>query len=344
MAPAVRRFYAEQDALITALEDAETRVTSRMAGTAAVAAGESAATLRWVSFLVNLSFGCNCGLFALKLAVAIYSSSLAIIASTIDSSLDVLSGAIIWCAARIAARKDVFRFPVGRSRLEPLAIVVFASVLLVSSLFVIVDSATAIATALAASPPALRLNSVAYAALGAVIVVKLVLFLLCRRMRHVSASCAALATDHINDVCTNSVGLVAVVLIGEYAALWWLDPATAIVLSLYICYVWLAMGRIHAIQLTGRAADRTQLTLLTYLALNHDARIVAIDTVRAYYAGLKLVVEIDIVLPPDMSLRDTHDIGETLQRELECLAFVERAYVHVDYEITHRGSDEHARS
>jgi divalent metal cation (Fe/Co/Zn/Cd) transporter len=46
--------------------------------------------------------------------------------------------------------------------------------------------------------------------------------------------------------------------------------------------------------------------------------------------------QVDIELPEDMSLREAHDIGESLQNKLEALTEVERAYVHLDYESTHR--------
>ena len=52
-------------------------------------------------------------------------------------------------------------------------------------------------------------------------------------------------------------------------------------------------------------------------------------------------VEVDIVLPEEMPLRTAHNIGETLQRKIERLDQVERAFVHVDYEFCHAASDEH---
>ena len=62
----------------------------------------------------------------------------------------------------------------------------------------------------------------------------------------------------------------------------------------------------------------------------------AIDTVRAYTSGPRLVVEVDVVMDPDESLMATHDVAEELQMKLESLPNVERAYVHVDYETTHK--------
>lgn len=64
--------------------------------------------------------------------------------------------------------------------------------------------------------------------------------------------------------------------------------------------------------------------------------ITAIDTVRAYTSGPRLLVEVDIVMDPNESLMATHDVAEELQTKLESLPDVERAYVHVDYETTHK--------
>lgn len=51
------------------------------------------------------------------------------------------------------------------------------------------------------------------------------------------------------------------------------------------------------------------------------------------------MAEVDIVLPKEMSLKDAHDIGESLQTKLERVAEVERGFVHLDYEYEH--SPEH---
>jgi len=69
--------------------------------------------------------------------------------------------------------------------------------------------------------------------------------------------------------------------------------------------------------------------------MTHSDEIVAIDTVRAYYSGPRLIVEVDIVMSPMESLQHTHDVAEDLQIKLESLPNVERAYVHVDYETSH---------
>ena len=75
---------------------------------------------------------------------------------------------------------------------------------------------------------------------------------------------------------------------------------------------------------------------------------------RAYHAGQRYYVEVDIVMDEEAPLKTTHDVSQALQRKLEGtlaaassatdapgLADVERAYVHVDYEDEHDIKEEH---
>jgi len=73
--------------------------------------------------------------------------------------------------------------------------------------------------------------------------------------------------------------------------------------------------------------------------MTHSTQVTSLDTVRAWHSGPRLIVEVDIVMEPGMTLKATHDVAEELQMKLESLPDVERAYVHVDYETTH--SPEH---
>ncbi len=41
-------------------------------------------------------------------------------------------------------------------------------------------------------------------------------------------------------------------------------------------------------------------------------------------------------MDPSQTLRTTHDVAEELQTKLESLPDVERAYVHIDFETSHK--------
>lgn len=86
--------------------------------------------------------------------------------------------------------------------------------------------------------------------------------------------------------------------------------------------------------LIGRTAPPEYLAKLTYLIWNHHEEVKHIKAVRAYTFGSNYFVEVDIVLSGEMSLSEAHNIGETLEDKLENFDGVERAFVHVDFDIT----------
>jgi divalent metal cation (Fe/Co/Zn/Cd) transporter len=50
---------------------------------------------------------------------------------------------------------------------------------------------------------------------------------------------------------------------------------------------------------------------------------------------------VDIGLPGSMPLAEAHDIGAELQKQLETIDDIERAFVHLDFEFEHMPASEH---
>lgn len=118
--------------------------------------------------------------------------------------------------------------------------------------------------------------------------------------------------------------------------MWWVDPMGAIILSVVISFLWLRTAFSEFMLLVGVVASVEMQQLITYVCVRHSPAIKQIDTVRVYHSGPRLIAEVDVVMDPDATLHDTHDVAEELQIKLESLPDIERAYVHVDYETTHK--------
>nr|KAG5706461.1 hypothetical protein BaRGS_032854 [Batillaria attramentaria] len=177
-------------------------------------------------------------------------------------------------------------------------------------------------------------------------VVKFILWVVCRRVK--SPIVQALALDHRIDVCSNAVAIVCGYLGSRQFQndfhtddFKYVDPAGAILITVYIIYTWWRMGADQIKLLTGRTATPEFLSKVTWMVLDHDENIRHIETVRAFHSGNNFLVEVDIVLPETMHLGVAHDIGERLQQKLESLPEVERAFVHLDYDFTHTPKMEH---
>jgi len=277
-------------------------------------------------------------LFAAKVYASVRSGSLAIIASTLDSLLDLLSGFILWFTAFSMQTPNPYRYPIGKKRMQPLGILVFASVMATLGLQIILESMRTLASNDSKFHLSRDQEMWVIGIMLSVTIVKLLLCLYCRTFTNEIVK--AYALDHFFDVITNIIGLIAVLLANYFSD--WMDPVGAIILALYTIRTWSLTVLENVNSLVGRAAAPEYLQKLTYLCWNHHKSIRHIDTVRAYTFGFHYFVEVDIVLPADMPLQEAHDIGESLQEKLELVPNIERAFVHLDYEFCHK--PEHAQA
>lgn len=280
---------------------------------------------------VHASNAANLVLFGAKVFASIESKSLAVIASTLDSLLDLLSGFILWFTAHAMRTPNQYHYPIGKKRMQPVGIIVFASVMATLGLQILLESVREL---IAKSHPEINHMQEKWmiGIMVLVTVVKFVLMVYCRQFKNEIVR--AYAQDHFFDVVTNSVGLATAVLAIHIR--WWIDPTGAIIIALYTMSTWARTVIENVWSLIGRSAPPDFLAKLTYLIWNHHEEIQHIDTVRAYTFGSHYFVEVDIVLPEDMLLNKAHNIGEKLQEKLEQLPEVERAFVHIDFEFTHR--------
>uniref|UniRef100_A0A164T9A9 Uncharacterized protein n=1 Tax=Daucus carota subsp. sativus TaxID=79200 RepID=A0A164T9A9_DAUCS len=296
---------------------------------------------------MRISNYANILLLALKIYATIKSGSIAIAASTLDSLLDLMAGGILWFTHLSMKNINIYRYPIGKLRVQPVGIIIFAAIMATLGFQVLIQ---AIQELIKDDPPQ-RMNSDQllwlYTIMLTATVVKLALWLYCKSSGNDIVR--AYAKDHYFDVITNVVGLVAAVLGDKFY--WWIDPVGAIILAIYTITNWsgtvlenadltsilpvLTVRFLDAASLVGQSAPPEVLQKLTYLVIRHP-QVKRIDTVRAYTFGVLYFVEVDIELPEDLPLKEAHYIGESLQIKIEKLAEVERAFVHLDFECEHK--------
>lgn len=153
------------------------------------------------AILVNVV--ANVFLLAAKVTACFFSSSLSLIASTVDSALDLLCTMIVWSTNRLVQwRLNSLqrRFPVGRRRLEPLGILVF-------SIFMILSFAQIFQEAVQKLMPqgdheTVVLGTLAMSAMGATILVKGIIWFGCIKIK--TTQVQALAQDCERPVIPNT--------------------------------------------------------------------------------------------------------------------------------------------
>ncbi|KAF2024934.1 hypothetical protein EK21DRAFT_117333 [Setomelanomma holmii] len=278
-----------------------------------------------VKLALYVNLAANTALLIMKVIVAVMTSSLSVVASLVDAVLDFVSTAIIWVTSWMISRQDRYAYPVGRRRLEPIGVLVFSVIMITSFAQVGIEGISRLS---GTDHSIVQLTIPAVAIMASTVVIKGLCWLWCRLIRN--SSVQALAQDAMTDVVFNTFSILFP-LIGYFAKVWWLDALGGILLSTYVIFNWSRTSAEHIRNLTGASATADERNILLYMTMRFAKSIKRIQGLQAYHAGDKLNVEVDIVVDENLALRDSHDLGESLQYVLESVPYVDRAFVHIDY-------------
>ncbi|UZJ57377.1 hypothetical protein CBS101457_006697 [Exobasidium rhododendri] len=291
---------------------------------------------RGAKFAININLAVNVLLLAGKAFAVISSNSVSLLASLVDSALDFLSTIIIFGTSKAIAYRSwntYFKYPVGKKRFEPLGVVIFSVLMIASFCQVLVESGERLWAVLHRndSKPSemAQLPLVGIIFMVLTIIIKAFMWAIYRKSP--SSGVRAVAQDAENDVVFNTASLIFPV-IGDKLGWPALDPIGGILLSIYIIWEWIETLTETVNKLSGSAASPDALTRALYLI----TRFKSIDSVSAlevYHAGDDMIVEVDVVLPMALQLKEAHDLGEIVTYCLESIGH-ERAFVHLDYNPT----------
>ncbi|PBL04361.1 CDF-like metal transporter [Armillaria gallica] len=285
-----------------------------------------------VKIAVYASFIANCILSILQLYAAISSLSLSFFATAADSVFDPAANLLLNQLHRKSKRVDFDKYPGGGARLTTIGNIVYSFAMLSVSILLVAFSIQDLTTH--KDGDTLDFNVPSVIAVGVAFVTKVLLFLYCFSIRNSSSQVQVLWEDHRNDLLINGFGILTSSAGAKLK--WWIDPMGAIIISCVIIVSWTYTSYIQFGYLAGKAAPHEFTQLVIYKTLMFSDEIKQIDSCRAYHSGEKFLVEVDIVMPSDTPLWKSHDLSQDLQDKLETLPMVERAFVHVDHEVSHK--------
>ncbi|KAK4055623.1 hypothetical protein OIV83_000169 [Microbotryomycetes sp. JL201] len=283
---------------------------------------------RKVQLAINVNFAVNVVLLAAKIAIVVLSNSVSLVASTVDSAMDFLSTLIIFGANKVIQHKSwrsTYHYPTGKKRMEPMSVVIFSVVMTSSFVQVAIESLQRLFARDAGGPA--TIPPVGLAVMVATIVIKLVMWLWCRSIKN--SSVEALTQDAENDIVFNLFSMLFP-FVGQLLGWRVLDPIGGLLLSVYIIVEWIETLFDNVVKLTGRRAMPSEHQRVAYLLTRFSPLIRGVQHLSVYHAGDHYVVEVDIVLPPDIALTTAHDLGEAAQYSIEQLEGIDRAFVHLD--------------
>jgi cation diffusion facilitator family transporter len=264
-------------------------------------------------------------LLAIGKGVASYfTGSIALYADTANSISDVVYSLALVFAIKVVLQPPDLSHPQGHARFEPLVALVVALMMgiagyeaLRASINRFIAGGGRIEPGL---PTVILLASAAIKAGMFFIIMKLA-------KKAESPSLRISAKDNLSDVLTSVAAFLGI--LGSSLIHPLLDPVAGVLVSLWIFKAAFDAGRENLSYLTGAGADQLlrQKIIETANQVEGDHQV---HHMVSEYVGPKLVIDMHINLPGDISLEEVHDISDRITEALEDLPEVDRAYIHAE--------------
>ncbi|HAO93445.1 MAG: hypothetical protein A2X93_08355 [Deltaproteobacteria bacterium GWC2_56_8] len=266
----------------------------------------------------------NAFLFALKLVGGLLSGSIALISDALNSLNDIAASVATFICVKISNKQADEGHPFGHSRAEPIAGLIIAVLAGILGFEVIRE---AVERVIAGSKAEISLFTLVIPVVT--MVAKGLMSWHFKRVGRLFNSPALLATstDSLMDVYVAFAALVGIA--GAKLGYPFLDPVAAFVISLWIIRTGYKIGMDNIAYLMGQAPEPALMDEIKRAALSEKG-VRAIKTVRAHYVGNFIHVEIHVEVDKDLTTLESHAIGEEVERGIESIASIEKAFVHID--------------
>ena len=249
---------------------------------------------------------------AAKLAVGLATGSMAVIASAVDSLLDILMSGVNFLAIRQAEQPADSGHPFGHGKYETVATLVQALIITASGAWILYEAIRR----LRVGAELTRVGG----GIGILIVAAVVSWIISRYLRRVAleTDSSALRADSLHfamDVYTNlalMVGLVAVALLQAP----WLDPVLSILVALYILHEALQLIRHGLRDILDVQLPEPMQAEITRLIEAHKGELVGFHNLRTRRAGSQKIMDFHLTVCKELTVEEAHAVTDRLEEQI----------------------------
>jgi cation diffusion facilitator family transporter len=266
----------------------------------------------------------NAILFVGKIFVGLSFNSIAIISDSFNSLTDIVASTIVFISIRSSYQGPDADHPAGHKRAQPLAGLVVAILTGIVGFEIIAQSVTRLFTG-----ERILKGILPIVVLACVMVIKLGMHVYARltATRTGSTALMASATDHRNDVLISAAVIIGVGASNLGFPIF--DPIAAILVGLWIIQAGFGIGRSNIKYLMGEAPPAELVESIKARARAVPG-VLELHDVSAHYVGTTVEVALHVDVDRRLSVVEAHDISEKVQRAIEGVKEISRAFVHID--------------
>jgi cation diffusion facilitator family transporter len=261
----------------------------------------------------KLSLGVIVGLITLKVAVAVITGSISIVAQAADSLFDLFAVIITVMAIRIATKPADEEHPFGHGKAENIAAVIQAVLIFTAGALIIY---TAVRRMLTGATVELT-----EAGIGVMLVSVIVSILLARHLLKVSRSTGSPALEanayNIAADVYSAAGVLVGFLVIRFSNLYIIDPIMAVVVAFFILKAGYNVTRRSFGGLVDTRLPEQEEAEIKAAIMKHGCLIGGFHDLRTRQAGRQRYIELHLVMPRNASVDITHRMCDNLEQDIE---------------------------
>ncbi len=266
-------------------------------------------------------------LVTIKMIVGIMSGSIAILASAIDSFLDLLVSIFNYFALHQSEKKADAQFNFGRGKLEAIAAVMEGTIISISGVFILYNAIDKLL-----HPKAIAYMDLSLIVMGVSIVLTtaLVLFLVNIAKKTNNLVIRADALHYQTDLYTNGAILIALGVI-HFTDFEIIDPLLGIAIAIYMVYSAYPIVKEGVLMLMDIALDEDEIEKIEDYLLQVE-NINSTHHLTTRRSGSDIFITVHVVFNISISLFDAHRISDKIEEGFQRLFKDERIHsiIHMD--------------
>ncbi|MBP2033647.1 cation diffusion facilitator family transporter [Clostridium algifaecis] len=276
--------------------------------------------------VASLSILSNSSLITMKLIVGIITGSVSIISEAIHSTIDLAASLISFFSVKISSKPADAEHPYGHGKFEDVSGVIEAILIFIASIWIIAEAVDKLIF-----PKHINPSSTGFIVM---FVSSFINFLVSRKLYKVAKEKDSMALEadalHLKTDVYTSLGVGIGLFLIWITKLEYLDPVIAILVSLFILKEAFSLLKSAFAPLVDVKLSDNEIKTIKYIITKYNSGFCGFHRLRTRKSGDKRYVDLHLVFPQDMHVKDAHDICDKIENKLsKCIKNTE-TMIHIE--------------
>lgn len=276
--------------------------------------------------VARLSIFSNTALIFMKLFVGLFTGSVSVISEAIHSAMDLVAAIIAFFSVRISDKPADKHHPYGHGKVENVSGVVEALLIVVASIWIIVEAIKKII-----SPSAVESIGLGFIVM---FIAAGINFLVSKKLYKVAMEVDSIALEadalHLKADVYTSLGVGAGLLLISITKIHILDPIAAILVAIFILKEAIEL-LLHAFNpLLDSSLNDEDITVVRTVLNKYSYIHCDFHDIKGRKSGNKKYIDLKLLFPKNMTVLEAHDVCDKIEEEIETALKNTQVMIHIE--------------